>query len=78
MVKLPIYYNTESTTTLSELGIDYNIEDCDTREVIFFQINAIGRYIENDIEGTTIYANGDDLYQFHKKWITEIEDNINV
>jgi len=58
MVIIPIYYNTESTTTLNDLGIEYNLSDCDIRDVIFLQINAIGRYIENDIEGTTIYANG--------------------
>lgn len=58
MVIIPIYYNTEDTIRLSDLDIDYNIEDCDIRDVIFLHINAIGRYIEDDIEGTTIYANG--------------------
>ena len=58
MVIIHIYYNTESTTTLNDLGIEYNLSDCDIRDVIFLHINAIGRYIEDDIEGTTIYANG--------------------
>jgi hypothetical protein len=58
MVIIPIYYNTESTKTLNDLGIEYNLSDCDIRDVIFLHINVIGRYIEDDIEGTTIYANG--------------------
>lgn len=58
MIIIPIYYNTESTTTLNDLGIEYNLSDCDIRDVIFLHINVIGRYIEDDIEGTTIYANG--------------------
>jgi hypothetical protein len=47
---------------MSKLGIDYDIADCDVREMIFFNINAISAYTDDRYNlpspFSEIHANG--------------------
>jgi len=58
-LKLPIYFNTDETTTLKETGIDYDIEENDIRPVIFYHIDAIAPYLEGGKKYTQISLGGD-------------------
>mgnify|MGYP003648634417 CR=1 FL=1 len=40
-LKLPIFHHSDETRKFSELDIDYNIEECETQEIIFYRIDAI-------------------------------------
>jgi len=59
-LKLPIYHHAEGSDALAELGIqsNNNLEDCDVQIVIFYNINAISEYVENDKPYSIIHANG--------------------
>lgn len=53
-----IFHHTDETLTLSNSNTDFSIEDCEEREMTFYSINAISKYIENGIEYGMIHANG--------------------
>ena len=57
---LPIYFHTNDTSSLKELGIEYKLSDCQIREIDFFNIGAISDYIDDSIEEslTSIFSNG--------------------
>ena len=61
-VALPIFWHTDETKLIEELGIDSKSDDdfegYDKREVIFYQISGITKYQNKDLY-TRIYANGD-------------------
>lgn len=61
-VKLPILFNTDSTQSLENADIDFDLRLCEIRPIIFYQINAITKYIENEIEYSQIYSNGTSFY----------------
>lgn len=61
-VKLPIYYHTDESSLLDDLGIEQedSFEKMEVREMIFYNINAIAKYIENEKEvACRIFSNGD-------------------
>ena len=58
-IKLPVFHHTDNSTTLKDCGIEYTLENnCEVREIIFYQINAISEYIEGDNNYTSIHSNG--------------------
>jgi hypothetical protein len=62
-VKLPIFWHTDESALFSELGIDKDeneneFQDCIERELIFYNITAIYKYLGLDIY-TTIIAGGE-------------------
>jgi len=62
-VTLPIYFHTNDTTSLRELGIAYKLSDCEIRQMEFFTIGAISDYVDDSIDEklTSIFTNG---YEF--------------
>lgn len=73
-VKLPIYFNTDSTQALQNQEIDFDLDICITRIVTFYQITAIVEYFEKDIEYSQIFANGERFYSPLK--VKEVEQII--
>ena len=73
-LKLPIFFNTDETTTLKESGINYDIEKNDIRFVIFYRIDAIAPYLKDRRKYTTIFSCGDCF--ICNKPISEIEELI--
>ena len=73
-IKLPILFNTDSTSEQEKLDIDFDLRLCEIRPIVFYQINAITSYIENDIEYSQIYSNGMSFYSSLK--MKEIEQII--
>ena len=56
---LPIFHHTDQSATLKDCGIDYTFEDnCEIREIIFYQINAISEYLDDGKSYTSIHSNG--------------------
>jgi hypothetical protein len=58
-LKLPIFYNTDETSALDKMGVDFPLEDCQIRTVIFYHIAAISPYLDGKKEYTYIHSNGD-------------------
>ena len=73
-LKLPIFFNTDETTTLKESGIDYEIEENDIRFVVFYHIDAIAPHLKDGRKYTTVYSCGDCF--ICNKPISEIEEMI--
>ena len=59
-VKLPILYNTDSTSHLEKLEIDFKLSDCDVRDVNFHSISATAPYREFGKDYTVVYSCGFD------------------
>ena len=57
-ILLPILHHSDNTATFKEMGIDYSLDECETRDMTFYHINAISPYYENDKEYTNIHTNG--------------------
>lgn len=57
-IKLDIYHHTDSTSTLKDIGVDYKIEDCEIRPVIFYHINAISPFFDGGKEYCSVHSNG--------------------
>ena len=70
-VKLPILFNTDSTQSLDNLEVDFDLRLCDIREMTFYQISAITKYTENEVEYSQIYSNGMRFYSTLK--VQEVE-----
>lgn len=58
-IKLPIYFHSDETARLAELEIESNYEDCEIKQMHFYQISAIVDADFDGNEGSLIYANGD-------------------
>lgn len=61
-IKLPIFFSTDATRHLSKMDIDYPIEDCSVRVVIFYRIDSIAPYSDEENKTfpyTTISSGGD-------------------
>lgn len=57
-ITLPIFHYTDQSATLRDCGIDYALEDnCEIREIIFYQINAISEYLDGGKKYTSIHCN---------------------
>lgn len=58
-VSLPIFHQTDESEKLKICGKDFDLEDaCEKREVVFYNINAISPYNEDDKQYTSIHSNG--------------------
>ncbi len=56
-IELEIMWHTDDTKQLSDLGIDYDIDEVETRKVTFYGISHIKTNIWDDThEFTNIYA----------------------
>lgn len=74
-VVLPILFNTDETQVFKDAGIDYDLTECHTREVIFYNINCIFEYIDDNKLYTMICANGDEfLCPLHPEVVERIID----
>ena len=63
-VTLPIFIHTDETASLNSLGIAVDIVECEVREMVFFNINAISAYTDDryDLPSpfSEVHANGSD------------------
>lgn len=58
MIEIECFFHNDSTSELKELGIEYNIGDCEKRKMTFININAISPYLTEDEELCSIHSNG--------------------
>jgi len=61
-ITLPILFNTNSTQSLQDADIDFDLRECEIKEMVFYRINAIAEYIDNEIKYSQIYSNGMSFY----------------
>lgn len=73
-VKLPILFNTDSTQSMQDADIDFDLRLCEIRMVVFYNIDNISPYFENDIEYTQINSGNMSSYSTLK--ISEVEQII--
>lgn len=57
-IRLPIYHLTDEQSSLSELDIEIDTEDCVLKEITFYVINCVGTRSKNP-EEALIYSNGE-------------------
>lgn len=58
-ITIPIYHHTKDTESLKSLGIGYSIQDCEKRNITFYNINAVATYIDDEgIEYANIHTDG--------------------
>jgi hypothetical protein len=60
-IKLPIFFHTDNTSTLKDVGVEYPLTECDIRELTFYHIGAIGEHHDGDDRYTSIFCDG---YEF--------------
>lgn len=81
-LKLPIFFHTDSTRILQDTGVDYKLDDCETREMSFYQIAALSPYIDYDDdkkEYCRIHTNGDTfLCLFNVKEVEGLIDDHDI
>ena len=46
-VTLPIFMHTAETASMNKCGIDIDMADCEIRDLVFFNINAISAYTDD-------------------------------
>lgn len=59
MIKLPILFNTDTTTQLEKLNIDVSYDDYEVRESLFMKIDVVTPNIKDGKNYTDIHASGD-------------------
>lgn len=59
-LRLPIFFNGEDAKTRLAMDIEVPLSDCFTMDMVFYSINALSVYVEDDIAMTIIHSNGDD------------------
>jgi len=57
-IELNILFHSDQTSQLKDIGIGYDLEDCETRKMMFYNINSISVYLDNGKEYASIHANG--------------------
>ena len=63
-IKLPIFFKTDESHAAEISGKSYSLEThCAKRKIIFYNINAIGPYVEEgtDKRYTSVFSNGDEF-----------------
>jgi len=55
-IQLPVLCHDDTSKSLEELGIKYNLGECDTKLVTFYTINCIAPYLEGEFTGTHIFT----------------------
>ena len=64
-IMIPVYFNTDDTTRLKELDINYPLTDCDIRKVAFYSVAALVPMYDNLDDNkpyTCVVTNGDEFY----------------
>ena len=71
---IPIFHHTDQTANMEEMGMNtkYSLEECDERDMTFYNIDATDVYKENDIEYGSIIAGGE---VFISPWTKKRIDN---
>lgn len=59
ILKLPIYFHTDATRRLEEADIDYDTDQCQLKDMIFYTISYLSIYEENGKVYTKIGSNGE-------------------
>ena len=61
-VTLPIFIHTPETASINKCGIDIDMADCEVRDLVFFNINAICSYTDDNYSlpspFSEVHANG--------------------
>lgn len=59
-IELDTFFHNEDTSKLEEMGMDYDVDDCDIRKMTFYDIKTIAPYFGNndDKNYCTVGANG--------------------
>jgi len=73
-ITLPILFNTYKLQSLQDADINYDLRECEVRNMTFYNIDAIADYFENDIEYSQIYYCNTSVYCTLKK--SEVEKMI--
>lgn len=55
-IVLPVLCHDDTSKSLENLGIKYNLSECDTKQVTFFVINCVTPYTEGDFVGSHIFS----------------------
>lgn len=57
-IKLKCYFHTDETTALKNVGVNYSLEDCQLKEVIFRSIDVLSPYSLDYPDHTEIFSGG--------------------
>ena len=60
-LRLPIFFNGEEAKVRLALDIEVPLSDCFTMDMVFYNINALSVYVEDEISMTLVHSNGDDF-----------------
>ena len=60
-VELEVFFHTDETETSSEIGVDFDYADCDTRMMTFYNINGIYPHKNNGITYCGVLCNGSEF-----------------
>jgi hypothetical protein len=60
-IEIECFYHSESSSQLKDLGIEYSFEDCETRPILFFNINAISYYVDKGKNYGCVHCNGSEF-----------------
>ena len=61
-IEIDVFFHTDSTENLSNLGIDYDIQKCEVRRMTVYNVNAISPYLNtNGMEYCSIHCNGSEF-----------------
>lgn len=55
-IELPILCHDQTSRSLEEIGIKYNLTECETKPMSFYHITCITPYVEGDFTGTHIFC----------------------
>lgn len=55
-IELPILCHDTTSSSLQELGIKYNLSECDVKPMTFYSIDSVTPYKDGDFEGTHIFS----------------------
>jgi hypothetical protein len=58
MIELPIYHHDDQSKELDQLGIATPLDEVETKQMLFFTINAIGHYKDSYVECSLVHSNG--------------------
>lgn len=60
-IDLEIFFHNDTTSTFKDIGIQYDLSDCEKRVMTFYNINAISPYIDGGNEYCSIHSNGSEF-----------------
>lgn len=57
-LELPIFHYGEDTLKLAELEVEVSLDQLDIKEITFYNIDAIGSYVEDEVEYGIVFVVG--------------------